>query len=395
MPNTAQRSTFIRHLLGALALSALAPLGTGCTAVGPTTGAISSAAAKGSIKGIQIVTVNDMVARSLHQARVQDDFATKFAPAQPIGSIVGPGDVLEISIWEAPPATLFGTSLVDVRTASSLQTSRGTGLPEYLVTRTGNISVPFAGLVPVAGRTLPEIENDIVTRLSRKAHLPQVMVRLVRNATATVTVVGEVASSMRMPLTPKGERLLDALAAAGGTRQPVGKMTIQLSREGVIRTMPLEALIRDPRQNIVLRTDDVITAFYQPYSFTVLGATGRNAELDFEATGLTMAQALGRIGGLQDMRADPKGVFLFRWEDPALVPHRSPETVTGPDGKVPVIYRIDMKDPGTYFAMQNFDVRDKDVIYVANSTVAEFQRFVNIMASAVLPIVTVDNAVSN
>ena len=196
-----------------------------------------------------------------------------------------------------------------------------------------------------------------------------------------------------MPLTPKGETILDGLAAAGGTRQPVNKMTIQITRKGQVHSMPLESVIRDPRQNVVLLSGDVITAFYQPYSFTALGAAGKNEEINFEATGITLAQALGRLGGLQDARADPKGVFIFRWEAPASVPNRDANVGVAADGRIPVIYRIDMKDPGTYFAMQNFPVRNRDVVYIANSTTAEFQRFVGIIASTVLPLMSVNNAI--
>jgi polysaccharide export outer membrane protein len=69
--------------------------------------------------------------------------------------------------------------------------------------------------------------------------------------------------------------------------------------------MPLIEIIRDPRQNIHLRSGDVVTALFQSNSFTALGASGRNEEIDFEAQGITLAQALGRIGGLQDMRFGP------------------------------------------------------------------------------------------
>lgn len=86
-----------------------------------------------------------------------------------------------------------------------------------------------------------------------------------------MTVLGEVVSNRRMPLTPRGERLLDALAAASGPRQPVGKTTIQLARSGRTASMPLDTIIRDPAQNIVLRPGDVVTALFQPYSFTALG----------------------------------------------------------------------------------------------------------------------------
>jgi polysaccharide export outer membrane protein len=66
----------------------------------------------------------------------------------------------------------------------------------------------------------------------------------------------------------------------------------------------------------------VVTALFQPYSFTALGATGANAEIAFEATGITLAQALGRAGGLQDQRADVRGAFLFRLEDPRALDFR-------------------------------------------------------------------------
>ena len=127
-----------------------------------------------------------------------------------------------------------------------------------------------------AGRTLAQIERDIVGRLRGKANAPQAIVRISRNATATVTVVGEVANAARQPLTPRGERLLDALALAGGTRQPVDKMTVQLTRGDVVRTMALQEVIQNPRHNVVLQRDDIVTAIFQPFSFTVLGAAGRN-----------------------------------------------------------------------------------------------------------------------
>ncbi|HUD93072.1 polysaccharide biosynthesis/export family protein, partial [Sphingobium sp.] len=257
-----------------------------------------------------------------------------------------------------------------------------------------SISVPFAGLVPVAGHRLDEIERDITARLRGKAHLPQVAVRLLRNQSANVAVVGEVAESTRMPLTPKGERVLDAIAAAGGTKAPSDKVTIQVSRGGQVYAMPMSAVIRDPSQNVVLQQGDVVTALFQPYSFTALGASGKNEEVNFEATGITLAQAMGRVGGLQDGRADAKGVFLFRWEDPALVPNHGADVAPGPDGRIPVIYRVDLKDPATYFAMQQFAVHNKDVLYVSNNPVAEVQRIIGLFASTVLPLVAIDNAVS-
>jgi hypothetical protein len=96
---------------------------------------------------------------------------------------------------------------------------------------------------------------------------------VVQNSSSKVTVVGEVANSLRMPLTPSGERLLDALAAAGGVRQPINKMTLQVTRGSDFYSMPLDLVIRDPKQNVPLRAGDVVTAIFQPLSYTALGST--------------------------------------------------------------------------------------------------------------------------
>ena len=215
------------------------------------------------------------------------------------------------------------------------------------------------------------------------------MVRIARNATANITVLGDVKSPQRVPLTPRGERLLDVIAEAGGTSQPLDRMTIQVTRGDVVQRMSARDLVREPRQNIILRSDDVVTALYQPYSFTVMGATGRNDEVRFEGVGLTLAQALGRIGGLQDERADPRGVFLFRWERPTLLGPLAQGAQPNAEGLVPVVYQADMKQPATYFAAQHFRMRDGDVIYVSNSRTASLQRFLSLLSSSILPVATV------
>lgn len=371
------------------ALVALLMLTSACTSVGPGSGRIVHAPETSSIQGIQVVNLDDSTSRYLVARKAAPDFSDVLGQSLPMGQVVGIGDTLQITVWEAPPAVLFST----VAQPTSLETGHGAALPDYLVGASGRISMPFAGTVPVAGRTLTQIEQDITARLRQKAHLPQVTVRLSQNATANVSVVGEVTNSVRLPLTPKGETILDALAAAGGTRQLSDKITIQVSRDGKTYLMPLQAIIRDPRQNVVLRAGDVVTALFQPYSFSTLGAVRKNEEIPFEATGFTLAQALGRAGGL--LSADPKGVFIFRWEDPATLPEHPAGVGVNADGKIPVIYRVNMKNPTTYFTMQNFAIQDKDVIYIANSPISEFQRFVGIMASTVLPVIAVDNALSN
>jgi polysaccharide export outer membrane protein len=264
-------------------------------------------------------------------------------------------------------------------------------MPEQMVNREGVVNVPFAGQIKVSGHRLDEIENEIVKRLHGKANQPQVMVRMLRNNTANVTVVGEVVSSTRMPLTPKGERLLDALAAAGGVRQPVNKMTLQLTRGDQVRSMPLESVIRDPKQNVYLQPGDVMTALFQPLSFTALGATGKNEEVPFEAQGISLAQALARVGGLQDAKADAMGVFIFRFEREAALEWGDKKPVLTPEGMVPVVYRLDLKNPASFFVAQSFPVRDEDVMYVSNAPAAELQKFLNLISTIIYPSLGVIN----
>ena len=381
------RSVFLLATLIASGLSGCATQSAWLPSAGPSLEQVQQAATIPSGSNIQIVDVNDAVARKLLASQKLTLFSETFSASVQPGYVISAGDVIEVSIWEAPPAALFGSGSIDPRSGPS--TTRVTALPEQMVNSDGRINVPFAGQITAAGHNPQQIEADIVQRLKGKANQPQVLVRVIRNNTANVTVVGEVTSSTRMPLTARGEKLLDALAAAGGTRQPVNKMTLQVTRGDQVQALPLDTIIRDPRQNIVLLPGDVVTSLFQPLSFTVLGATGKNEELNFEAQGISLAQALARAGGLQDARADAQGVFIFRLESPAAMDLNGKTVATTPEGKIPVIYRVNLKDPATFFVAQSFPVQNKDVLYVSNAPGAELQKFLNIVVSAIYPVASI------
>jgi polysaccharide export outer membrane protein len=384
LPTSAAKAIAIACLASTLSACAVAP------SSGPTARGIANAPGPNRNGfDIKVVDVTDTVARNLIAQTHKDLFSQSLGEGRAIGGTVGRGDVLDIAIWEAPPAALFGAVGGDPRLTSSGATARGTSLPEQMVDSDGRIVIPFVGNVQAAGRTPQDIAREITTRLKGKAHLPQTVIRLVRNSTAAVTVVGDVGGSTRVPLTARGERVLDVLASAGGARQAINKTMVRITRGAQTSAMPLEAVIRDPRQNVILQPDDVMTVLFQPFSFVALGATNRNEEVPFEATGVSLAQALGRVSGLQDARADVKGVFLFRLEDPAsLPPEQQANARLTPDGKVPVIYRFNMKDPATFFIAQGFPIRDRDVLYVSNAPLADFQKFINVIYSTLLPVAT-------
>ncbi|MEO6172716.1 MAG: polysaccharide export protein, partial [Arenimonas sp.] len=108
----------------------------------------------------------------------------------------------------------------------------------------------------------------------------------------------------------------------------------------------------------------------------------RNEEISFEAKGITLSQAMGRVGGLLDTRANAKGVFIFRYESAtALTQDELPPGST--NDLVPVIYRVNLSDPNTFFAAQNFSIKNNDILYVSNSPAADLQKFLNTVVSTV------------
>lgn len=390
-PKAGRRALWQVTVAGALLLAGCSSFGNS----GPSTRAVNAAAAKPNAAiaaQIKIVDLDDAAARRVIAASKSSSLAEVLGDGLAFNATVAKGDVLNIAIWEAPPAALFGATMGSQSLVLSETSS--TDLPEQMVDINGRIVVPFAGPIVAAGKSPNQIEREIVNRLLGLAHKPQVIVRIVRNAASNVSVVGDVVTSGRVTLTPKGERLLDVLASSGGVRQAVGKVSIQVARNGKVASLPLEQIIKDPAQNIRLQADDVVTALYQPYSFTALGAANNNAEISFEGTGLTLAQALGRIGGLRDDRADVRGVFIFRLEDPeALDPSIATGAKTTPDGKIPVIYRVDLRNPGSFFVAQGFPLKDKDVVYVSSAPITDFQKFLNIVSSTAFSIVGIANLV--
>lgn len=325
------------------------------------------------------------IAKQLFAERKKADFASVLGNNAAFQQQLGVGDTIQISIWEAPPATLFGADQIDGSVGAG---SRVTTLPDQTIDGSGLVNVPFVGAIKAEARTPRQLQDDIVARIRGKAHDPQVLVKLSRNETSYVTIIGDVASSARMPLSARGERLLDALATAGGVKDPIDKVTLQVTRKNAVASLPLETVISDPLQNVPLKAGDVITALFQPYSFMALGATGKNEEINFEAQGITLAQALARSGGLQDSRSDAQGVFVFRMEDANALPWPNQPVRTTADNKVPVVYRLNLRDPNSFFAAQNFMMNNKDLLFVSNAPVTEIQKVLNLFFSVAYPVVT-------
>lgn len=369
---------------------------TACSSL-PTSGpstrnvvALGQQPATAEVPEVELIDVNGAVAQSLYQAQVNQSFAQLGDGTSSIGAI-NIGDVLDITIWEAPPAVLFGGALSSTGSGNAQQTK----LPEQMVSSSGTISVPFIGDVSVLGKTPVQVQNIIKGRLKKMANQPQVMVRMVQNNAANVSVI-RAGNSVRMPLTAAGERVLDAVAAVGGSTANVQDTNVQLTRGNVVRTIALEDLVAHPRQNILLRRGDVVTMITNPSTFTSMGAVGHTQQIGFSVKGLSLAEAVGRMGGLQDYRADARGVFVFRYAPLSELPPEKQskwaERGYGDRAEIPVVYRLNLADANSMFWMQRFPVKDKDVVYVSNAPMAEVRKFLSFVFS---PVVSGANSINN
>ena len=381
-----------RLVLAALLAGVLA----GCTtlgAAGPSSGQVRKIEGQNYAgEPVALIELNAQTSARVAANEQARSLARQLGDARAGASAIGPGDVLDIALWEAPPAVLFGGGGVIPGVDSGAQ---GRTVVQQEVDAAGMISVPFAGPIMVTGRTPAEVERMIIARLAGRAHDPQASVRLTQNVSRSVTVLGEVAASRQVPLGPRGERLLDVIAAAGGTRQPVHQTMVQVSRSGSSAAMALDAIIADPAQNIRMAPADVVTLLHQPYSFIALGAVARSAEIPFEGRGISLAQALARVGGLRDNQANIRGVFIFRLEDPAaLSPDARGDFALTGDGRIPVVYRLDLADARGFFVAQDFMIRDGDVVYVSTAPGAELREFLSTITSLAFSAIAIGNTIA-
>lgn len=343
---------------------------------------------------INLVDLDNSTVNQLAQQQESQLFSG-FADTQGGANYAGAanvGDVLEISIWEAPPAVLFGGTFSSEGQGSGHLTQ----LPPQMVNKNGTVNVPFVGNISVAGKKPEAIQAQIEEALKRKANQPQVLVRITNNNSADVTVIRQ-GSAIRMPLSANSERVLDAVAAVGGATENIEDITVQLTRGSQVKTLAYETLIANPEQNITLRAGDVVALLNTPFKFTGLGAVGNNQQLRFSSKGITLAEAIGRMGGLIDERSDPRGVFVFRqvpfgqlsmsqqieWEAKGY----------GAGMEVPTVYRVNLLEPRSMFLMQRFPIQDKDIVYVSNAPLSEFQKFLRMIFSITSPITSTTNTI--
>src|SRR5579885_1048815 len=289
---------------------------------------------------------------------------------------IGVGDQVTVTIWEAAAGGLLSAPLVSDKFTTG---SKSATIPPQILDRDGMISVPYAGHVHVVGHTPREVQAAIEQALEGKAIQPQVLVDVTRSPTNTASVLGEVVQGARVPLTVKGDRVLDVIAEAGGVRAPVSETFVELTRGKRTARVALSRVVADHREDIYVQPGDVITVVRDPQTFIAYGAPGRNAEIPFDAEGINLNQAIAKAAGLLDYRADPEGVFLFRFEPESVARVLRPNSPLVQPGKLtPFVYRLNLRDPNSLFVAQRFPIFNKDVIYVSNAPLSDVQKVMEI-----------------
>ncbi|MDQ3246538.1 MAG: polysaccharide export protein [Pseudomonadota bacterium] len=365
----------MRFILVAL----ITPVLAGCLpAAGPSSSRIV-ATADVAAPAFDVVALDATVADTL-AANGSESLASSFGEGGGAPDLrIGIGDTVVVTIFEAAAGGLFSGE------AGSLGAAKSVNLPPQPVARNGMITVPYVGPVKAAGLTPAQVQTSIEAALREKAIEPQVIVTIADSASTFVTVTGDVGSPGRVPLNLNGDRLLDIVASSGGSSAAAYDTFVRLTRGSTSRTVSLSRIVEDPGQNVFLQPDDQIFVFKDPQVYTAFGATAQNATYPFETDKLTLAEAVGRSGGLLDNRADARGVFVFRYEKPAVYASiaNGDKAPVPQSGGVPVVYQLDLKQPTGYFAAQRFLMRDNDVIFVSNAPSTDLQKFFGIINGGV------------
>jgi polysaccharide biosynthesis/export protein len=176
----------------------------GCSSLpasGPSSSDISAQAGTNETARYELIELDSTTLSRLSRWP-QESFHGRFgdyrAPQTPR---IGVGDSLSVTIWEAGSGGLFTAPGGDRLSTGS----KSVNIPEQVVGPDGQISIPYAGRIKVAGRTTLEVQNLIVSKLAGKAIEPQTLVTIPRPLSTSVTVTGEASSGGRIPLSVKGD----------------------------------------------------------------------------------------------------------------------------------------------------------------------------------------------
>lgn len=327
---------------------------------------IQGASTADELRSYAIVDMDFALSERLRLAPPRSFAGLALADSHEPTDIIGIGDTLVVSVF-APGSNLFGSE------------DSASALPPMVVDRNGTVSIPYAGSITVRGKTSGEAATLIRRALTGKVPNPQVLVNTT-SASNAVTILGDVRNPGRQSLNANHDRLLDVIAAAGGSSRSPYDVDVVIMRDGQRYSAPLSVVTTKFDENIRLQRGDQINLTYRPRRFSSFGAFNAVARSELPPGPLTLTEALSGVGGLDTNQANASSVLVFRFERPEVAQAlgiAQPATARG----VPVVYRLNMNEGQGFFVASNFQIEPDDIIYAPRAGAAEARKFFEVIQS--------------
>lgn len=296
---------------------------------------------------------------------------------------LGRGDVLNIRVWYHPdlntPTTVGAPSsnAGSISMVQNQQSNNGIWVNDH-----GKIFFPLVGEISVVGKTITQVQSELSSRLKRYIKNPQVEVNIAEFRSKRVSVSGAVREAGQLPITNVPMTLLDAIDLAGGITDEADPQNVKWTHNGVDHTVSIEDLRAngDATQNQLLSDGDIV---YVPSNENskvfVMGEVIRQSALRMPGKGITLTEAIGEAGGLDQVHANASGVFVIR-NVPA-------------DAEKPIhVYQLNLKDATAYALGNRFKLKADDVVYVTAAPVTRWDRVVSQAVGLANTISTANNS---
>jgi len=278
---------------------------------------------------------------------------------------VKPFDSIDITVWDSEENSLLTApeaKLVDI-----------TGLR---VTDSGQIFVPYIGYLRVSDRT-PDAARRLVER-EMAAIVPsaQVQLTVTPGSRGSVSLVGGVAQPGSYPMPEGNFTVLNLISEGGGPGTALRNPQVRLIRGDRTYVTSLDSLLKSPARDTVLRGGDKVALVEDERYFRALGASGAEQLVYFEKDSISALDALSLIGGLQDSRANPKGILVMREYPPTAVQPGD----GGPDN-ARTVFTIDLTTSDGVFSAGRFDIQPGDTVMVTEALLPAAQAFAQLIGT--------------